>query len=235
LGDEDTARRAELFQGAVRDWAIEHSRDFPWRHTIHPFHMLVAEMMLRRTRATQVVPVYERFISRYPCPARLARATESEVEEILRPLGLRWRVPAFRQAAQRIVAEFDSAVPRDRPSLLTLPGVGEYVADAIRCFSFGEAAALVDTNTVRVAGRYFGIAVNADSRRRSQVRQAVRMLIDPLAPRASNLAVLDFAATVCLPSHPACQVCPVTAYCAWYRNSPAVQASPLPWLCHSVR
>jgi A/G-specific adenine glycosylase len=211
----DTSERSTFFQKQLLAWGLSHGRAFPWRSTSDPYRLLIAEMMLRRTQARQVVPVYEDFVRQYPTPQALASAAEKDVEQRLRPLGLSWRIPAFRQMAQCVVTEYGGKVPRDRAALLSLSGVGEYVAEAVRCFAYNEPVALLDTNTVRVAGRYFGFPVHAESRRRAPVKRAVARLVDPHAPRASNLALLDLAATVCRPKQPLCECCPVAAGCAW--------------------
>jgi A/G-specific adenine glycosylase len=207
--------RAALFRRQLLAWGAHHGRDFPWRHTTDPYHLLIAELMLRRTQARQVTPVYEAFLRRFPTPQALAAASELELQQLLYPLGLAWRVPAFRQMACRVIAEYNGQMPRERKALLSLPGVGEYVADAVRCFGYNEPVAILDTNTVRVAGRYFGFSVHAESRRRRPVQRAVARLVDPDAPRASNLALLDLAATICQPRTPRCAACPVEAGCAW--------------------
>ena len=36
------------FHMVVVEWFDEHGRDFPWRRTSNPFHILVAEVLLRR-------------------------------------------------------------------------------------------------------------------------------------------------------------------------------------------
>lgn len=203
------------FYRTILGWGIIHKREFPWRATTDPFRVLIAEMMLRRTRADQVVPIYRRFLERFPDAATLAAASEAEVAELVRPLGLAWRVPAFLQMARTLVGRYGGTVPRDRQSLRSLPGVGEYVADAILCIAFSEPVALVDTNTVRVAGRYFGFPTHGESRRSVSVRRAVARLIDPMAPRESSLALLDFAATVCRAGPPLCERCPFTERCTW--------------------
>src|SRR5207249_3429602 len=87
--------------------------------------------------------------------------------------------------------------------------------EAVRCFGFGEAVAIVDANTVRVAARYFGFEFNPESRRNREVRAAVARLLDPARPAASNLALLDFAASICQPLRPLCEHCPVASRCAW--------------------
>lgn len=209
--------QARYFRQQILEWGKSHRREFPWRQTTDPYAILIAEMMLRRTQARQVAPVYQAFLSRFPTPQALAAAPPQEVEALLRPLGLAWRVPAFQGMARQLVERYDGRVPCDRQALLSLPGVGDYVADAVRCLAFGHPVALVDSNTVRVAGRYFGFPVNAESRRRKAVRQAVARLVDPSAPRESNLALLDFAALVCRARQPRHDRCPVADRCAFWQ------------------
>ena len=208
--------RITMFRKNVLEWSRKSGRSFPWRVRSEPYRVLVAELMLRRTRAEQVVPVYEAFLDRFPDPSSLASAREEDVHDCLRPLGLAWRVPAFRLMARRLVQEYGGDVPRERTALLSLPGVGEYVARAVRCVAFDESEVLVDTNTVRVAGRYFGIEVHPESRRSKSVQEAVAQLVDHSRPRTSNLALLDFAAKICRPARPECAQCPVASGCTWW-------------------
>ena len=210
-----STKKVDFFRHEIQEWWKSNRRDFPWRMPVQPYSWLIAELMLRRTRASQVVPVYEAFMQEFPTPEDLSAADEGVVIEMLRPLGLAWRVPAFKQLALRIVTEHGGQVPRDRGALLALPGVGDYVAEAVRCFGFGEAVAIVDANTVRVSARYFGFEFDPDSRRNKEVRAAVARLLDPTRPAESNLALLDFAAAICQPIRPLCQTCPVAGRCAW--------------------
>lgn len=206
---------ATYFRGRILEWFWQHGRDFPWRHTRDPYAILIAEIMLRRTQARQVVPVYEEFLRRYPSPDVLAIAGEGDVAELVRPLGMTWRVPAFRLVAQALVERHACTMPRDRDVLLSLPGVGEYVADAVRSFAFGEWTPVLDTNTVRVTGRYFGFPISDSSRRNASVRKEVARLVDHTDPRSSNAALLDFAAVICRAGRPFCERCPVAALCDW--------------------
>lgn len=220
---------ADYFRSRVLTWWPTIGRDFPWRHATCPYHVLVAEMMLRRTQARQVERVYKEFLKQFPSVKALAVASEQAIADRLWSLGLAWRVPAFRQMARMLIDLHEGEVPRDREALLALPGVGDYVADAVRCFAYGDAVALLDTNTVRVAGRFFGFQVNPESRRRVWARQAVGRLVDSSSPRESNWALLDLAATVCGASSPLHEQCPVADHCAWWRTaqqSRAKQFSP---------
>jgi len=56
----------------------------------------------------------------------------------------------------RTVEEVDGAFPDGRRVLEQLRGVGQYTASAVLSVVYGEAEPLVDVNTARVLGRFFG-------------------------------------------------------------------------------
>lgn len=202
-----------VLRRAILDWAAVSSRSFPWRQTSNPFHILIAEMMLQRTQARQVVPVYQSFITNYPDASLLANASADSITQSLYSLGLAWRVPTFQALARTLVEDHGGQVPDKYHALKKLPGVGDYVAAAVCCFAFGQAIILADTNTVRVAGRIFGLPIHTESRRRKPVRRLLEQMLDRNQPRAFNLALLDLAALICLPANPRCSNCPVRAFC----------------------
>lgn len=205
----------ERFQKRIIEWSEAHPRWFPWREQTDPFAVLIAEVMLRRTRAEQVAPVFERFMQRFPNALSLTRASELEVEPIVRPLGLAWRTPTFRLLAEALLARHGGQVPPDYEELRRLPGVGDYVAAAVSIFAFNLPLVPVDTNTVRVAGRYFGFPYHAESRRNRDVRKQVARLVDFSRPGDSARALLDFAAVTCRAGHPRHEECPVARFCLY--------------------
>lgn len=195
-------------------WDAQYRRAFPWRTTDNPFHIMMAELMLRRTQARQVVNVYNQFVVKYPDAEALAQASEKEVAQVLFSLGLAWRVPAFQQIARLLVEHYHRLVPASYQALTALPGVGDYVASAVCCFAFEQPLSIIDTNTVRIAGRLFHLPTHAESRRRKPIRTLLEELLDRQNPRAYNYAMLDLAALICVPSNPQCTQCPLLPCCA---------------------
>ena len=61
-------------QGKILKYLYTFHCDFPWRHKISPYRIMIAEFMLQRTRAEQVEPVYKQFIKRYPSVILLSKA-----------------------------------------------------------------------------------------------------------------------------------------------------------------
>lgn len=207
---------ALVFRQVLISWGQEHYRSFPWRRTEDPYRILMADVMLHRTQALQVVPVYERFIRIYPDAASLARASTEDLHKLLFPLGLRWRVDLIYKMAAKIADRFEGQIPREKAELLSLPGVSDYIASAVRCFSWNLPDPLIDTNTVRVIGRLFGLKIKDSSRRNRHFRELITALVDPKHPRAYNYALLDLAHLICHKRKaPECTRCPVQAHCVY--------------------
>ena len=205
---------ADWFRTSVREWGKVHTRTFPWRETDDPYRLLIAEIMLHRTQVRQVVPVYERFMTLYPTVAALADASLEDIHGVMGPLGLHWRIDLVADMAAELVDRFGGHVPSDRNALLSLPGVSDYAASAVQCFAFGIAAPLVDTNTVRIVGRVFGLEIKPSSRRNRRFRELPSALLDREHPAAYNYAMLDLAHLVCLSRRPPeCERCPLQSNC----------------------
>lgn len=62
------------------------------------YALLVAAVFWNRTRGVQARPVFLEFLSRYPSPNKLAQARESDLAELIRPLGL------YQTRARRFLA-----------------------------------------------------------------------------------------------------------------------------------
>lgn len=201
------------FRNALIEWGKEHFRPFPWRLTEDPYRILIAEVMLHRTQAVQVVPVYTRFIECYPDVLVLSGATAIDLNEILSSLGLRWRIDLLKEMTTILMTQFGGHVPREKKALLSLPGVSDYIASAVRCFAWNLPEALIDTNTVRIAGRVCGLEVKDSSRRNSRFRKVIQAMLDPVKPRVYNYALLDHANQICAKRKPRCEKCSVFRYC----------------------
>lgn len=204
------------FRESLVDWGAGHIRTFPWRLTTDPYRILMAEVMLHRTQVQQVVRVYERFMEQYPNLEILADAPPDEIRQVLRPLGLTWRIDHVIEMINVLTQTFHSLIPEGREELISLPGVSDYIASAVRCFAWGRREALLDTNTIRVIGRVFGLIIKPSSRRNRVYRDLITALVDPFRPRTYNYALLDLAHLICHKrKEPECIICPLQSQCSY--------------------
>lgn len=212
---EESGHLLELdkFRARVKRWGRENLRSFPWRETSESYRLLMAEFMLLRTQASQVEPVYRKFVSKYSSLEDLAEASREDIHDILRPLGLQWRADRVYETVGKLEEEHDLVVPTEKDALLNLPGVSQYIAGAVRCFALGKPEALIDANTVRIAGRLFGLEIKDSSRRTNRFQRLIGELLDPEQPRCYNLSMLDLGAKICTSRSPDCPSCPLVDLC----------------------
>jgi A/G-specific adenine glycosylase len=175
------------------DWFAAEGRDLPWRRTRDPWKVLVSEVMLAQTQVPRVIPYFERFIARWPTPAALAGEPLGEVLAAWQGLGYPRRARDLRAAAA-IVA--DEGWPGD---LRTLPGVGPYIASAVRCFAFGEPVVPVDVNVRRVLARRFAQGPPA---------------VAPTDGWTVGQALMEVGQRVCTARAPRCLECPLGSGCS---------------------
>ena len=210
----------ESFAEELLTWYAKNKRDFSWRRTKDPYKILVAEMMLQKTTSKQVAELFDRFIEEYPSPEALAKASISEIEEMITPLGIEHRrAYRFKNWAQEIVEKHDGQVPRRKKELTSLHGVGDYIANAVLCLAYDENEPLLDANAVRVLQRFFGIkSPKARARTDKALWETYGKMIPNGKARDFNLAVIDFAALVCTAKNPKHDVCPVSRACQFIKS-----------------
>ncbi len=120
------------------------------------------------------------------------------------------------EMVSQIQERFHGQIPEEKSDLLSLSGVSDYVASAVRCFAWNKPEAIVDTNTVRVIGRVFNLQIKDSSRRNAEFRRLITGLVDAEQPRNYNFALLDLAAQICTKvQKPACHLCPIQDYCLY--------------------
>lgn len=207
--------KVESFVRALLTWAKNNTRDFPWRRTKDAYRILVAEIMLQRTRAEQVVPVYERFVEKYPDPHSLSKAPVSELRSEILSLGLEKRAHGLKKLAEQLVEEYMGEIPNSRDKLVKLHWIGNYIANAILCHSFGVDVPTVDANFARVLVRVFSLKSKHPAQKDKRIWAFAQSLM-PLvkgSARVLNLAILDLASKICTPKKPSCRICPLESVC----------------------
>ena len=203
---------------AVAAWFRENGRDLPWRRPgFTAWGTLVSEVMLQQTPVVRVVPRLEQWLERWPAPADLAVSPASEAVRAWDRLGYPRRALALHAAAVAITERHGGVVPEDVPSLLALPGVGDYTARAVAVFAHGHRHPVVDTNVRRVLARAVeGLAEPwAPNARRDLPLMESQLPEDEAEARVVSAGVMELGALVCVARSPRCDVCPLLDRCAW--------------------
>ncbi len=173
--------------------------------------MLVSEVMTQQTQVGRVIPVFRRFLARFPTADACASASLGDLLRAWEGLGYNRRARNLHRAALAIVADHGGRVPTGLEELLALPGVGAYTARAVLAFAFEVDVGVVDTN----AGRVLSRAVAGRPIRAPEAQSLVDSMVPAGRGWQFGQALLDLGASVCIAGAPLCPECPIRRRCRW--------------------
>ncbi len=193
------------------------ARYFPWRSVSDPYRVLVTELLLQRTNAALANQVWKDVIALVPTPATAARVHLGSLSALTKRIGIGSRARTIKVLGRELMRRFRGQVPREFEELMHLPGVGLYIASAVRAFCFGEPDFPIDSNAFRFVSRYFGLDLAGKKSEGRQLREFLSSLVPADRPKEFIYGFLDFAATICRPKNPVCSCCPLRNGCRKYR------------------
>ena len=118
------------------------------------FELLIAVVLSAQTTDVSVNKVTPALFEKYPTPDALADASEEDLQEILRRIGMyKTKARNIKKLAEQLVSEFNGQVPEDQKLLESLPGVGRKTANVVMSVGFGHQRIAVDTHVFRVSNR----------------------------------------------------------------------------------
>lgn len=191
------------------NWARTNLRVFPWREEITPYRVFIAEMLLKRTTATAVSKFYNDFLSQYPSITALSKANITNLESLLKRLGLqKIRAKTLYETSKYIADNYNSIIPDNKNELMKIPYIGPYSAGAILSMGYNIPAIMVDSNAIRFYSRLFGTTANI---------KIISRIAEEIMPYKEhsiyNLSVLDIGALICRNKNPKCTICPIKQFC----------------------
>ena len=214
--------------GRLLEWFRSSARELPWRTPFprDPYAVLVSEVMAQQTRLERVVPTFVRFVKRFPSVHALAAANHEDVLHAFSGLGYYRRARLLHDAARSISER--GAWPTTAAELRALPGFGPYTAAAVAALAFGGDEPPVDGNIARVAARLHAVplALGSGPLLKEARLAAAALYADVPTPQVWE-GLMELGATVCTPTSPRCDSCPLAPDCAG-RAAGTPSAFPLP-------
>jgi len=202
------------FQRIILKWFLKNQRHYPWRKQSNPYMILVAEIMLQKTNSGKVTTIYTEFTGKYPDIRTLAASNLGDIENALIPLGLKYRASRLKKISEEIIKKHNFEIPSLSQDLMALPGIGQYIANAILCFGHGKKVPIVDVNVIRLYKRVFGII---SEKKRPRDDPAFWDFAEKMLPKAHfkeyNMALLDLSSLICQITVTKCHNCPASGVC----------------------
>jgi A/G-specific adenine glycosylase len=200
-------------------WYEKHQRPLIFRQTQNPYYIWISEIMLQQTQVITMVPYYETFIKKFPTIEALASSDLEEVLQVLKGIGYYRRFKMMHQCAKVIMASHQGIFPNTYDEVIKLPGIGLYTAGAIMSIAFKKPYSALDGNVMRVLTRVFEISDDVKQLKTQKKLDALNQsLIDHRNPDLYTHAMMEIGATICKPSQPMCDQCPLQDICQSYQH-----------------
>ena len=169
--------------------------EMPWRENHTPYYVLLSEIMLQQTQVIRVKDYFIKFINCWSTLCDLARAPLADVLTLWSGLGYYRRAKYLHQCANIICQSHNGVIPKDKKTLLELPGIGDYTSSAILSFAYNIPTVMIETN-IRRAIIYHFFSKTAVDISESEIRKYVEKTMDKKNPREWYWALMDYGASL---------------------------------------
>ncbi len=179
-------------------------------HFSNNFELLIAVALSAQTTDKSVNKVTPLLFSQYSTPELLMSAHLTDVEKILRPIGMHLtKSKNIVALAGELFFNYDGIVPNNYEELIKLPGVGRKTANVVLSVGFGEPAIAVDTHVFRVSNR-IGLAKEKNV---LSMERALMRKIQKERWSKTHQILIAHGRGVCHAQTPRCDECGIFALC----------------------
>lgn len=183
------------------------------KHSSH-FQLLVAVVLSAQTTDEKVNSVTPELFKKYPNAEKLSKAKLSDVERIIKPIGLYHnKAKNIISLSKELMNKYSGKVLNDRQILESLPGVGRKTCNVVLNNCFDIPAFAVDTHVSRVSKR-IGIAIDEDDPK--QIEEKLMNYFTEKYWGKLHHQFIFFGRYKCKSIKPECSDCPLKKICNYF-------------------
>ena len=181
------------------------------------YQLLIAVILSAQCTDKRVNLITPALFEAFPTPEVMAASSQDEIFEYIKSCSYpNNKAKSLLGMAQKLISDYDSEVPSDFDSLITLPGVGRKTANVMLSVAFDTPAMAVDTHVFRVANR-IGLTTNSKNPLQSE-RELVKHIPHELLSVAHHWLILH-GRYICVARSPKCDECGLKQWCKYYRKN----------------
>jgi A/G-specific adenine glycosylase len=203
-------------------WYDNNKRVLPWRKKFsqkkREYYTLVSEFMLQQTQVATVIPYFNNFIKNVPNMSSLAKINEGKLLKHWEGLGYYSRVKNLKKTAQIVEKNFKGRLPSNIDKLKSLPGIGDYTANAVMAIAFNKPFIPLDGNVERVIKRLLNLKLANEVSKENLIRQK-KILGTSVRSSDYAQALMELGALVCRSKNPLCNQCSLTKNCKSFKKN----------------
>ena len=178
----------------------------------NPFELLTAVILSAQTTDKRVNLTTPGLFAKYPTPEALAKADQSEVEELIKSTGFyRNKAKSIIGMAKALVERHGGQVPKTLEELIEIPGAARKTANVVLGTAFRIASGVVVDTHVQRLSQLIGLTEQND----------VKLIEQDLMKIVPHDDWIDFShllilhgRRICIARKPLCDDCAINTLCA---------------------
>jgi len=179
---------------------------------VNDYTLLVAVVLSAQATDVGVNRATEPLFRVVDTPEKMVALGEARLVDYIKTIGLyRNKAKNVIALSQILIEKHGGKVPRDRDTLVTLPGVGRKTANVVLNIAFGEETIAVDTHIFRISNRT-GLAPGKTP---DAVEQALERRTPAAYKRHAHHWLILHGRYVCKARKPDCPACVVADLCQY--------------------
>jgi len=179
---------------------------------LNPYTLLVAVVLSAQATDAGVNKATRALFAVADTPQKMLALGEEKVRDYIKTIGLyRNKAKNVIALSEKLIAEFNSEVPRTRAEIESLPGAGRKTANVVLNMAFGEHTMAVDTHVFRVGNRTGMAPGNTPL----EVELGLERVIPPEFMLHAHHWLILHGRYTCLARSPRCQLCLINDLCRW--------------------
>jgi len=181
------------------------------------FELTIAVILSAQTTDPSVNRVTPALFERYPDPQSMAQADISELESMIKSIGLyRSKAKHIKELSRMLIEHYNGKIPNNFDELQKLPGIGRKTANVIVAVGFHQPGLAVDTHVLRVSQRLGLVPQDADP---NQTEMILKKALPKEQWGDAHHAILFFGRYHCLARTPKCEICPLKDDCPYHKKT----------------
>ena len=205
-------KRTEITNKLLK-WFETNGENYPWRTTDNLYQILITEILLQKTIASNVKNLFNKFFKKYKNFSAIHKTDVAELQADIEFLGLsNKRAQILKDLSQLVVNEFDGVIPEEPEILKRIKGIADYVSNAYLCFGLNKKTLFFDVNIKRFVSRIFG----ESKPKQADIEEKLAILLPESNCKNFYWAILDFGSKICSKKNPKCELCPINNSCSYF-------------------
>lgn len=210
MQDSDIHEVIDILQEAIKQWPETTLGQVADQTRSAPFRILIGTVLSLRTKDETTAEACKRLFFLADAPETMVSLSEETIDNAIYPVGFHSTKAKNILAICRIlIDEYNSRVPDEIDTLVTLPGVGRKTANLVVTLGYDKPGICVDTHVHRISNRWGYI----NTKNPEKTESALREKLPQKYWIGYNDLLVIYGQNLCKPVSPFCSRCRLSSYC----------------------